>query len=295
MNNTNNLLLIVNPISGGTDKRELIRRVAERASERNLRLEIYQTTGHGDQEKIVRLLNSFGPHRVLVSGGDGTIKLLAEALSDQSLPIGILPSGSANGLALNLGLPQDPDEAIRIALGERWQFLDAIRINGHLCLHVSDLGLNAELIKHYESGTIRGKLGYVLQSIPTLIQSDMPFSFEVTIGETTYRRQGILLAIANAQKYGTGATINPEGKLDDGKFEVLIFKKFDVLEIIKTLGEETNLDPDFRESFSATQAEVRCQPPVPFQIDGEYYGETEHLAVSILPKHLRVAVPGIVG
>lgn len=292
MEDVKNILLIVNPVAGDMDKGDLIRLTEERALEQNLTLTLYSTTGDQDQKKITDLLNSFQAHRVLVAGGDGTIKLMAEVLRNQKIPMGILPTGSANGLAHNLAVPVVLHEALDVALGDHLTEIDAICINHHLCLHVSDLGLNAELIKHYEAGKIRGKLGYILQSIPTLIDSDMPFTFEVSSNETTLHREGILLAIANARQYGTGATINPIGRLDDGKFEVLVFKKFDVIEIAKTLQEDTGLAPDFVEFISTTRAQVHCQQPVPFQVDGEYYGEVQDLDISILPKHLTVAVKG---
>ena len=285
-----NVLLVVNPIAGDTDKGDVIRQVESYTTQRDMHLEVYQTTGQDDKKRITEILNSFSAHRVLIAGGDGSIKLLAEAMGDRTIPVGILPTGSANGLARNLTLPQNVGQALDVAMGDRLADIDAICVNEYLCLHVSDLGLNAELIQHYEEGNIRGKWGYVIQSIPTLFQSDMPFAFEISIGGDTFHREGILLAIANARQYGTGAIINPNGKMDDGKFEVLVFKKFDMIEILKTLREDAEHDPDFMESHSATQAKIHCQQPVPFQIDGEYYDEVQDLDISILPKHLKIAV-----
>ena len=290
MQDPHNVLLIVNPISGDIDKSELILQVEEFTSQRGMALEIYKTTGENDERHIAQLLNSFTPHRVLIAGGDGSIKLMAEVMRDKTIPVGILPTGSSNGLARNLELPTEIGPALDVAMGNRLIDIDAICVNNHLCLHMSDLGLNAELIQHYESGSIRGKLGYVLQSIPTLIESDMPFTFEVTIDGQTNNYEGVLLAIANARQYGTGAVINPNGQMDDGKFEVLIFKKFDLIKFLRTLREELELDPEFVESFSTTQAKIHCQRAVPFQIDGEYYNEVQDLDVSILQKHLKVAV-----
>ncbi len=290
MEQPSNILFVVNPISGDTNKEEIVQKVKSQIAQRNLELRTYHTTGDHDLEKITELLNSFKAHRVLVAGGDGTIKLLAETLRDQDTPLGILPTGSANGLAYNLGISEEIDKAIDTALGNRLREIDVICVNNDLCLHMSDLGLNAELVKNYESGQLRGKIGYALQSIPTLIQSDMPFSFEITTDEGTIHREGILLALANAEHYGTGARVNPEGKMDDGKFEVLVFKKFNVIDIAQTLRQEAELDSDFMEFIATTQVKVRCKQTVPFQVDGEYYGEIDELKAHILPSHLQVAV-----
>ena len=128
------------------------------------------------------------PERVLVIGGDGTIKLLAGVLKETSIPIGLFPAGSANGLAEKLDLPLDLKELAEVAMGNNFLELDCIEVNEEVCLHISDIGLNAELVKNYEEGKIRGKLGYFLQSIPALIKSDFPFHFSITIeGEVHYR------------------------------------------------------------------------------------------------------------
>lgn len=290
MPDLSNILLVVNPISGDIDKRDLIRQVEEFAKHRRLHLEVYKTTGEDDESHLTQLINSFAPHRVLIAGGDGSIKLMAEVMRHKVIPMGILPTGSSNGLARNLSLPKEIDAALEVAMGHQLQDVDAICVNDQMCLHISDLGLNAELIEHYEKGNIRGKLGYVIQSIPTLIESDMPFTFEVTIDGQTIHYQGVQLAIANARQYGTGAVINPHGLMDDGKFEILIFKKFDLIRFLRTLREELEMDPEFVESFSVTQATIHCQRPVPFQIDGEYYEEVQDLTVSIQPKLLKIAV-----
>jgi len=290
MKQPSNILFVVNPISGDTDKEEIIQKVEQQASRRHLKLRTFHTSGEQDSNKIAELLNTFKAHRVLVAGGDGTIKMLAETLRDKNIPLGILPTGSANGLAYNLGISEVADEAIETALGDRLRKIDVICVNNDLCLHMSDLGLNAELIKNYESGQVRGKIGYALQSIPTLFKSDMPFNFEITTDEGTLHREGILLALANAEHYGTGARVNPDGKMDDGKFEVLIFKKFNIVDIAQTLQPKAKLDNDFMESVATTRVKVRCRQSVPFQIDGEYYGEVNQLEAFILPNHLQIAV-----
>lgn len=290
MEDPKNILLVVNPVSGDTNKDDVIRQAQEYTAQRGMQLKLYKTTGQNDKTQITDILNSFNAHRVLIAGGDGSIKLLAEVLRDREIPMGILPTGSANGLARNLDLPTQIGEALDIALGNRLMDIDAICVDNHLCLHLSDLGLNAELIQHYERGSVRGKLGYALQSIPTLIESDMPFTFEVSTDEGTFQQQGVLLVLANARQYGTGAVINPWGKIDDGKFEVVIFKKFNIIDILKTLNENAEPSADFAESVSTAHAKIHCQQPVPFQIDGEYCDEVQDIEVSILHKHLKIAV-----
>lgn len=285
------VLLVVNPISGGKDKFPIIESVQKELQQIEAELEIFKTTGKNDKEELTKFIKRFNPTRILSAGGDGTIKLIAEILKDDSIPVGIFPAGSANGLAENFNLPTEVDNLTKIALGDHFKYLDAIIVNGEFCLHISDLGLNAALIKNYEEGNIRGKLGYLIQSIPTLIKSDFPFQFTIKTEGKVIQRKAVLLGIANARRYGTGSTINPNGKYDDGKFEVLIFKELNLSEILKTFQEDVELNEEFVEIFSTSEANVHCEKKIPFQIDGEYRGEVNQVHAKISPVKIRIATP----
>ena len=290
MSTNKKALLVVNPISGGIDKSETIDRLQARFDQEQRELSIYYTSGNNDKAQLKAIVKELQPERVLVAGGDGTMKLLAEILKGTSIPIGLFPAGSANGLAENLDLPSNLEELIDVALGNRFRELDCISVNEEICLHISDIGLNAELVKNYEEGRIRGKLGYFLQSIPTLIKSDFPFRFSFTIEGKVHHREGFLLAIANARRYGTGATINPIGKMDDGIFEILVFKKFDIPQILKTFQQDVELSEDFLEIFPAKEALIECEKELPFQVDGEYLGQVKKIVARISDLKLRIAV-----
>lgn len=291
MKNSKNILFVVNPISGNTNKKILINVVQEELKRRELSLLLYMTTGKDDATKIRQLLEANTIDRVFIAGGDGTIKMVAETLINNPIPFAIFPAGSANGLALNFKLPDSTEEQLEIALGSDTTTMDVVKINGETCLHLADFGINAELIENYEKSALRGKMGYLLQSIPTLIKSDYPFHFEFETDEGHFSKEGLVLAIANCQQYGTGAIINPSGSMNDGKFELILFKSLHLGEIIKTLTNQTDLDPEFAETFPTTTAKIKCRDEVPFQIDGEFYGKQKELHVSIINNALSVFVP----
>lgn len=291
MSTNKRVLMVVNPISGDKDKTPIIEHVSNKLKNDSTPLKIFTTTGERDKEELTQVINDYQPTRILIAGGDGSIKLVAEILKDQQVPLGIFPAGSANGLAENLDLPSNTAELSRIALGNHFIELDTIQINNELCLHISDIGLNAALIKNYEEGNIRGKLGYIIQSVPTLIKSNFPFQFTIEKEGKSIHRKAVLLAIANARKYGTGSTINPQGKYDDGKFEVLVFKEFNFSQILRTFFENVELSEDFVEIFSASKVTIECEKNIPFQIDGEYRGEVKHVEAEISPYKVRIAVP----
>ena len=285
-----NIILVVNPISGDVDKSELIEAVTLFAANVNLNLIIFNTSGASDLENIQVLYETYHPERIIVAGGDGTIKMVAEAMENYDVIIGILPAGSANGLAVDLNLPTTIEENLEIVFHNDYMEIDMIAINGKKSIHLSDLGVNAEMIKNYENSTIRGKLGYAIQTFTTLIDLDDPFTATITGDFKTIECTARMIVIANSQKYGTGVTINPNGAMDDGKFELVILKNLDLVVLGKIISGNMPLDSVDVEIISTDKATVSTNVPVSFQIDGEYCGSETNLNIEILHKQLKVAI-----
>ena len=287
----NNILLVVNPISGDIDKSEITAIVQSFADQKSYFLILYNTTGNADIEEIKKLYEIHKPERILVAGGDGTIKMVAEAMQEFDIIIGILPAGSANGLAVDLNLPQTIEENLEIAFFDDYIEMDIICINGKKSIHLSDLGVNAEMIKNYEDSTIRGKLGYALQTLYTLVDLDDPFVATITGDFPSVSTEARMIVIANSQKYGTGISINPNGKMDDGKFELVILKNMDFVVLGKIIAGNSTLDINDVQIISTSKATITTNIPVSFQIDGEYCGMETKLEVTIQPKQMKVAIP----
>ena len=289
----NNSILVVNPISGGVDKSELVDAVKLFADTENINLIIYHTSGDSDQDNLKQLYATYQPERIIVAGGDGTIKMVAEALENDDVIIGILPAGSANGLAVDLNLPTTIEENLPIAFHNQYMEMDMISINGKKSIHLSDLGVNAEMIRNYENSSIRGKLGYVLQSVNTLIELGDPFFATITGDFPTVECEARMIVIANSQKYGTGVSINPNGIMDDGKFELVILKNMDLVVLGRIITGNMPLDSDDVEIISTDRAVITTSIPVSFQIDGEYCGKETKLDIEILHKQMKVAIPNL--
>ena len=285
-------LLVVNPIAGGNDKSEIVDATREYAKAEGVELIEFETTGERDEQRIKALYKKHSPGRILVAGGDGTIKIVAEAVEHHDVVIGVLPAGSANGLSVDLKLPTDLPEILRIAFHGNHMEMDMVCINGKKSLHLSDIGVNAELIRNYEGGSIRGKLGYMLQAFNTLTDLEEPFHATIKANGQTIETEARMVVIANTQKYGTGVTINPMGVMDDGKFEIVILKSLDVFLIGKILTGNMPLESaEDVEIISAEEALITTNFPVCFQIDGEFCGEVDRLEVMILHRQMKVAIP----
>lgn len=291
MDSKNKLLVVINPISGGSGKEQLMEDINELLKSHKALFTTYETTGENDEAHIAKILDDKNIQNVLVAGGDGTIQVVAKAIGKREIALSLIPAGSANGLASNLQIPDSIADQIKIALGETFIMMDMISINDHLSLHIADLGINAALIKNYDNSSVHGKLGYAIQTIPTLIEYDLPYRFSLELNEKKIEMEGVMIAIANAQQFGTGAVINPDGKIDDGLFEVLIFKNLGIVNILKTLDKDSYRNLEFVESFSTKKAIITCEKPIPFQVDGEFIGDVKRVSAELLPTKLKVMVP----
>lgn len=286
-----NVLLVVNPVSGAVDKSAFIDATILFAVKENLNLILYKTTGGDDISKIRHLYESHNPERIIIAGGDGTVKIVAEATEDKDVILGILPAGSANGLAVDLDLMRTLEENLDIAFHNHYIELDTIVINEQRCFHLSDLGLNAELVKNYEKSNIRGKWGYFLQAINTLLDFGDPFTATITANNQTIECEARMIVIANSKKYGTGIVINPDGIMNDGKFELVILKNLDLIIFGEIIMGNMPLNHEDIEIISTDKATIRTNFPVSFQIDGEYCGNESELKINISPNKIKVAIP----
>ncbi len=291
MKTQKNYILVVNPISGDVDKTEIIGEAKKFAVKANIHLVIYETTGKNDEAEIQKLHKKNKAERIIIAGGDGTIKMVAEALENHEVILGILPAGSANGLSVDLNLPDSLEENLEVAFNSNYMEMDMISINGKKSLHLSDIGINAELIKNYENSSIRGKLGYALQAVNTLAGLKAPFRAVIETHLGRIETEARMVVVANSQKYGTGVAINPNGIMNDGKFEIVILKNLDLIVFSKILSGNMPVENGDVEIISTDKAVITTNSPVSFQIDGEYCDEVTRLEVEILPNQMRVAVP----
>ncbi|QRR03745.1 diacylglycerol/lipid kinase family protein [Dyadobacter sandarakinus] len=285
------VLLVVNPISGDLDKDVIFEKVIAAADAGGYDLRIYQTTGDNDPETIREMVKNINPERVMVAGGDGTISMVAQSICNTDIILGIIPAGSANGLAVDFGVSGSLDFALETAFGANVIGVDAVRINGDISLHLSDIGLNALLVKNYENSDTRGKLGYAREMLKTLSEHQN-FRVRITTSTEVIETEALIVIIANAQKYGTGVSINPTGNMSDGFFELVIAKKLDFIETAKILTGNTDFNPEIMQVISVQQADIEClDTEAHFQIDGEYKGTVKNLKAEILKGYVKVAVP----
>lgn len=285
------LLFVINPVSGGKSKENWETRIREYFNDLPHTVEIFLLGGEHDADSIGHYISNWKPDRVVAVGGDGTIKAVAEHLVGSDISLGIVPGGSANGMARELGLPLDLEKNLHIILNGQSKKMDVIRINDkEISIHLSDIGLNALLIKYFEKNKGRGKWGYFKAIFRTLWEKQ---SMDVHIvgNGVDERRRAFMIVLANASKYGTGALINPKGDLYDGEFELIIVQRLALVELIKMLIQHRQLNPNKIDILKVKEVTLTTAKTAYFQVDGEYRGKTEKIHARILPGQLSVMLP----
>ena len=286
------ILFVINPVSGNntTDWATL---VSEYFKPLDLfQIEILELPEDCDVAMVTSKIDSFSPERVVAVGGDGTVKMVAECVLNTDIILGILPAGSANGMAKELAISEKPAEALAIIAEGEVKKIHATMVNNHLCVHLSDIGFNAYLIKKFESLQVRGKWGYLKASFKVMFDNPK-MDVDILVDNQFVKIKAAMIVIANATKYGSGAVINPVGKLDDELFEVIALKKISVSEIFKMTFLDAPHNPAKTEIFQTSALTIRSHHKVHFQVDGEYLGKVAEVKARILPDALAVLVPNL--
>lgn len=275
-------LLIYNPISGNDSITEAELEEMSKVKLPGFTVELWKTSGESDEKKIPEKYEDFMPDLVLIGGGDGTVKLVAKSLKSKHVPMCILPLGSANGLAKCMGINDMVDswEAVR---DFQVRAIDAIHINDELCLHLADFGTNANLIQKFEQEESRGMIGYVKHSLTEIFAAQTK-KFQLKIEGEVIDLNSKMIVLANGDKYGTGAIVNCNGLMDDGKFEIIAFNPEKAEDYIRmTMGFiKGELDEvEEVQSWSVEECEIINLEGAEFQIDGELMGSPKSISAKI--------------
>lgn len=285
---TTKILFIVNPASGNknTDYKAEINSFFKDKKEK---AEIFILTQQCGKEQLTAVIQKINPQKVIAVGGDGTLKLVAECLLKSNTPIGIIPAGSANGMAKELGIPLNIKDALELTLTGQPKQIHAVLINNELCIHLADIGFNAHLIKKFDRFATRGMFTYAKAAWQTFwLKNKMDVLFN--IGNKTVKQKAVMVAIANATKYGSGLQINPDGELDDQLFEVILVKEYAVMEMVKIWVSKLPWNTKNIEIFQTDSLTIRTKNKVHFQVDGEYLGKVNQIEAKLIPKAIWIIV-----
>lgn len=280
------ILFVINPGSGAGNT-DWKKEITNFFSDKKHQIDFILLPKGFDAENIKQQVAKFSPDILGVVGGDGTITTIAGIANKLNLPLAVFPGGSANGLAKELNIPNDPIGCLEYFLSSSAMCHDAIDINGKICLHLGDIGMNAQLIKYYDENNIRGKLGYA-KVLMKMMVNKIKIPLTLFNDKNTIERTALMVVLANASKYGTGLVINAQGKINDGMFEVVIVKKVSARALLRLLFFGGRFNPNDVEVYSAQELNIRTKKRTHFQVDGEYYGKTSTIKARILPGYVKV-------
>jgi diacylglycerol kinase (ATP) len=295
--------LIMNPTAGPWDVRRELPAVLEHLERHGWQTTIHQTERPGEATELAMEAREQDLDAVFVVGGDGTINEVINGLAEGSAALGVLPGGTANIWAKELGLPTRSPlhwmplvESINALVPGTTRRIDLGRANGRYFLQWTGLGLDAEVTYAMEPRTRRqrrlGALAYIVSGIVTAAHM-VGTRTRLWIDDDYIHRRTILIVISNSQLYGGVVRIATDARLDDGLLDVNVFSGTGPASVVRTVaGVLTGLHGhDPRHSFYRGRTiRIESDKPMPLQVDGEPFGTTP-LVCEVVPRALSVLIP----
>jgi diacylglycerol kinase family enzyme len=280
------VLAVVNPISGGVDKEPFMNHFRGEMEKFGIEYESFYTTGKDDDSNLKKAISEFQPDKIASVGGDGTTLFTACNLLDTDIPFGIMPQGSANGMATELGVEADPKLALSDFLKSSLTCpLDLVLVNDeHYCLHIGDIGINANIVEDFTKDEGRGMVSYAKHFVDRVARREM-MEFNIIADGKEYHQTGYMIAIANSRKYGTGVVLNYEGDPTDGKFEVVVLNNINSKTLLKAGLSKFNEEMSKKNNvttISCKEAIVKLDKKHMLQLDGELIGKVSEFSGKIM-------------
>jgi YegS/Rv2252/BmrU family lipid kinase len=246
--------------------------------------------GRGQAESAV----SAGIDLVLACGGDGTVTACAEGITGTGVPLAIIPMGTGNLLARNIGLPMGLEEALATALGGVQQPIDAGRVNGALFVVLAGLGLDAEMLTG-TSEPLKKRLGWFAYAISAVRHlGDRPMRVTLRAdGSRRRRMRANALIVGNVGWLRGGLRLLPDARPRDGRLDAVVLITRGLTGWLAAAAEIVLRRPPHggihRVQF--TELRVTLDRDQPWELDGEVMGSTRQLTVVAQPGALLLRMP----
>jgi len=266
------IVVILNPFAGNL---ETVRDWQERVESIVRGLPIRITSHAGEAEALARRAVEEGFTRVVAAGGDGTVNHVTNGIAGSNAALGILPMGTVNVFAMELGLPSnDLERCWEIVQAGNTRLVDLPSANGRYFVQLGGIGLDAQAVKETTLAFKRslGPLSYLISAAH--IAARQPPKLFIK-SEDAAVREGSFLLVGNGRLYGGPFPFFKQAAVDDGLLDVVVFKRLGFLEILKYL-HDVVFSSDIRvpevEYFQTRQLRVSSEQDVPVELDGELAG-----------------------
>ncbi|HCY43343.1 MAG TPA: lipid kinase [Prolixibacteraceae bacterium] len=269
--NCRNIFLIINKYAGHGKGDKVVEKIIPFLNNNGCKVEYAFTEkpGHATELSAKASLENFG--LVVAVGGDGTVNEVAQGLIGTKTPMGIIPMGSGNGLARELGISMDISKSVQILLEGKTLEIDVCRINNQRFLCTSGIGFDAQIAEKMSKASSRGFMKYIQLVVKESILFK-PLKFKMKIDGKTLEQSVFLITFANASQFGNNAFIAPAASMTDGLIDVVVVKPFNKIWLpVFGIGLFTKIIPrlPFVDCYKAQQVELEMAETSIFHFDGE--------------------------
>ncbi|HEY7323202.1 MAG TPA: diacylglycerol kinase family protein [Streptosporangiaceae bacterium] len=236
-----------------------------------------------------------GAELVVAVGGDGTVRACAEVLARGSVPLAIVPAGSANLTARALGIPRRLEQALAVAFGGRNRAIDVGSADGTVFVAMAGIGLDAAVVgaAHGLAKRLAGWPAYAVAATGQVLRRSVTFTIKVDDG-APLTRQARCVTVGNSGALPGGFAIMPDARLDDGRLDVVVLAPGGLLgwvDVGYRVALGSRRDDDQLERYQASTVQIAAEGPgLPRQLDGEIVETSSSLSVRVLPRALLVRV-----
>ena len=215
-------LFILNPHAGAIPVKLIL---SEELKRRKNQLEYFKSLSI--DESGIRIKQSFEKYDVFIAaGGDGTVRSVASELIGTKKILGVLPMGSGNGFAKELGFRPNIRSLLKDIKKAESHDVDIIMVNDMICLNAAGIGLDSFVAHSFDKLKTRGVWSYIWVTLMNLIKL-RPVHIELKIpGEETVSEDLFVLTIANTRQFGNNAFIAPDARPDDGIVDIVLIRPF---------------------------------------------------------------------
>ena len=260
--------------------------------QQRLNAEVFVTERPGHARELAQAALRRGVTVLVAWGGDGTVNEVASALVNTEASLGIVPSGSGNGLARELGIPLDPAAAFQVVFDGCARLIDAGELDGHLFFNIAGFGLDARVAHRFAEGGLerRGFVRY-LELAAREVASFVPQQYDLKADGHDLRVRPLVMALANARQYGNGALIAPNAQLDDGKLDIVVVDHrpaWQVLLHAPRLFSGTVAQVPGVTMMRASTVSIFAEAALVYHVDGEPYSGGQSVKACVHPRALRV-------
>lgn len=295
--------LIYNPTAGPRDADADIQQVQDYLRQHGWQVELEVTHSAGDGVRLARRAAINHLDAVLVAGGDGTLNEAVNGLVGSRTALGVLPLGTGNVWAKELGLPTftltDPHwllSAAHLMCQAEMRTIDVGRAGDRYFLLWAGIGFDAQVAGEVEPRDRPTKRLGILPYLVAGLHVSQAFRGERTTvwaDGKFIRGRALLVVVSNAQLYGGVVRITPAAQLDDGFLDVCVFKGFgaqDLLAHVLGVFSGRHLRDPKVKFLRARRVQIEAIHPQPVQVDGEHIGSTP-MTFQVIPAALKVLVP----